>query len=209
MDKTKECPIEWGAAFFTLPGQKQSGDLHLVKHFPGGILAAAVDGLGHGHEAAEAAATALETLCSHPQEPVISLARRCHESLRATRGVVMSMASYNAADSTLTWIGVGNVAGILLHRDVASPNREFLLLRGGVIGDTLPPLSATIVPVTPGDILIFASDGIRSGFDQVANVRASPQEIANRILEQYARRTDDALVLVIRFIDDHEKANQG
>ena len=40
--------IEWGVATRALPGQAESGDRHLVQRFPDGVLAAVVDGLGHG-----------------------------------------------------------------------------------------------------------------------------------------------------------------
>ena len=47
--------IEWGVASRALPGETRSGDLHVVESFAGGALVAAVDGLGHGEEAADAA----------------------------------------------------------------------------------------------------------------------------------------------------------
>jgi len=39
-----ESPFEWGVASRAFPGEKASGDLHLVKALPGGVLLAAVDG---------------------------------------------------------------------------------------------------------------------------------------------------------------------
>jgi len=56
--------IEWGVATLTLPGQTASGDRYVVKPFPDGVLVAAIDGVGHGDEAADAtkiAVTILET----------------------------------------------------------------------------------------------------------------------------------------------------
>src|SRR5256885_16832155 len=54
--------IEWGVAAAPLAGETESGDLHLVKPVGRGMLVAAVDGLGHGAEAAAAARTAVATL---------------------------------------------------------------------------------------------------------------------------------------------------
>jgi serine/threonine protein phosphatase PrpC len=205
MEMVEKPAIDWGAAALTLPGQTQSGDLYLVRYFPKGALVAVVDGLGHGEEAAAAAHIALQTLESGAEDSVISIIRRCHERLRSTRGVVMSMASFNAVDSTITWLGVGNVAGVILHRDAMLPGRESLLLRGGVVGDQLPRLTASIIPVKRNDVLIFATDGIQSAFPEVLNLYDSPQQIADNILERYARRTDDALVLVARFMNGHDE----
>src|ERR1044071_4802454 len=43
--------IQWGVAMRTLPGERESGDLHVVKSVGPGVLAGVVDGLGHGAEA--------------------------------------------------------------------------------------------------------------------------------------------------------------
>lgn len=184
-----------------MAGQVTSGDRHLVTPFPGGVLVAVVDGLGHGPEAAEAAAQAVRTLESHPEQPVISLVKRCHEALRGTRGAVMSLASYSARDSTMIWLGVGNVQGVVLQRPhKMHERRESLLLRGGVLGTQLPALTAAVVPVRWGDILILATDGIRSEFARNVIVTDPVKTIADRILTEHTKGTDDALVLVSRYL---------
>lgn len=192
--------LEYGVAALALPGQAESGDLYVIKFFPNGALVAAVDGLGHGREAAAAAEIVVSTLEAHADESLIPLLRRCHDVLRLTRGVVMSLASFNTLDGTLTWLGVGNVEGILLRGDPAvSPQRESLLVRGGVVGGQLPGLSASILSLTPGDTLIFATDGIRREFVEQVTASDPPRRVADRILAQYAKGTDDALVLVARY----------
>jgi hypothetical protein len=193
--------IEWGVAAQPLEGEAESGDLHVVQPYPKGVLVAAVDGLGHGPEAAAAARSAVLTLEGYAHEPVISLIKRCHERLIRTRGVVMSLASFNALDNTMTWLGVGNVEGLLLRADAAaSPPRENVLLRGGVVGYQLPALRASILPVTRGDVLILATDGIRGGFVEDVTLSDPPQQIAEHILARRAGGTDDALVLVARYL---------
>lgn len=191
--------LEWGFATLALPGHPESGDRHLVQPFPNGVMVAAVDGLGHGEEAAAAAKLAVSVLERHAREPVIALLRRCHEVLRETRGAAMSLASLRAPDGVLTWLGVGNVEGLLL-RAAANPKvrHESLVLRGGVVGAHLPPLHAEVVPVMRGDMLILATDGIREGFADGLALSDPPQELADRILARHAKGTDDALVLVAR-----------
>jgi len=145
MGKVETSLIEWGAAALTLPGQSRSGDRQAVMLFPGGALVAVVDGLGHGELAAVPAETAIEALERYAREPVVALIQRCHERLRGTRGAVMSLASFREADSTMTWLGVGNVVGVLLRADPgAVPRQEYLSLRGGVVGDQLPRLDASV-----------------------------------------------------------------
>lgn len=192
--------LECGFASLPLPGQSVSGDLHLVQPFPNGVLMAVVDGLGHGTEAATAAQLAVATLQQNAHESVLPLLKRCHENLRATRGAVLTLASFNALDETITWVGVGNVEGVLLRPDVkGGPARDYVLLHGGVVGLQLPPLRAFVIPVVPGDTLILATDGIRNGFAEGLPLERSPQQLADHILARDFRGTDDALVLVARY----------
>ena len=193
--------VEWGAAGAALAGEIESGDAHVVAGFEGGTLVAVVDGLGHGPEAAAASREATYVLAARAGDPLDLLVERCHEALRATRGVVMTLASFRAHDSSMTWVGVGNVEGILLRGDRATGRvREAISTRGGVVGYHLPPLRPAVVPVAPGDTLVLATDGIRSGFVAHADVGGSPQEVADAIFGRYARGTDDALVVVARYL---------
>jgi phosphoserine phosphatase RsbX len=188
---------DWAVASRALPGESENGDAHVVAPFFGGLLVAAIDGLGHGTHAAHAARLAAETLRAHPMDAPENLVARCQEDLRGTRGVVLSIASLSAT-GTLTWLGVGNVEGILL-RASSTRAREAILLRGGVVGYEIPSLRPVCLDIEPGDTLIFVTDGIVSAFTEKLDATQPPQSIADEILAQYARPTDDALVLVVRY----------
>jgi phosphoserine phosphatase RsbX len=196
--------IEWGWAGRALGDSTaglHSGDLHVVASFPDGALVAVIDGLGHGPEAAAAARAAARVLEAQPSEPVLALLEQCHADLRRTRGAVMSLASFDARASTITVAGVGNVEGVLLRGNpVAARPREDFAPRGGIVGYQLPPLRATSIPVLPNDTLIMATDGIRGGFATRADLRGHPQDIADTILTSHGKRSDDALVLVVRYL---------
>jgi hypothetical protein len=113
----------------------------------------------------------------------------------------MTVASLHATDSTMSWLGVGNVEGCLLRADrKLSHPFETVLLRSGVVGYQLPALHASVLSVAPGDLLLFATDGIRTGFTQRLSPGETPKQIAHRILAEYFRGTDDALVLAARFL---------
>jgi len=179
----------------------ESGDRHLIARFPDGVLAAVMDGLGHGPEAASAARQAAGILEASAGEPVIALVQRCHDGLRRTRGVVMSLASFTARDSSMAWIGVGNVETVLLRADPsATRRREAISGRGGVVGYQLPPLRATALPVSRGDTLIMATDGIRAAFTSALSPAPTPQQLADSIMTQHCKGSDDALVLVVRYV---------
>jgi len=65
--------VSWGVSARILPGQTESGDLSIVRTFPGGVLVGVVDGLWHGPEAAFACRRAVAVLESHAGESVLSL----------------------------------------------------------------------------------------------------------------------------------------
>ncbi len=194
-------PLEWAAATQTLPGESLSGDRHVVQPFSGGVLAAVVDAVGHGREAAELADRAAATLAGHAHEPVGSLLQRCHEVLHGTRGVVVSLASFDVAAATATWVGVGNVAGIVYPAPPAvRPGASVLVCLGGIVGDDLPHARPALIHLAPKDTLIFATDGVDPRFADALTATGPPQDVADHILAHFSRGTDDALVFVARYL---------
>lgn len=192
--------VEWGIAQRTAQGQCESGDFHVIKPTADGVLLGVLDGLGHGRDAAEASRLAAQTIEANATEPLRSIFRKCHDRLTGTRGVVMSAARINAAEKTVIWTGVGNVEAKLFRASSnISPDMEYLLLRSGVVGVNLPLLYVATMPILPGDLIIFATDGIRPTFFQEV-VRTDPvQKIADTILVRRIEDNDDALVLVARY----------
>lgn len=187
--------IEWGVAAAGITPGAPPGDLHVVAPFPGGVLVAVLDGLGHGPEARAAAERGTEALHASPADPPAELIRACHRRLRGTRGAAVSLASFDAHRSTMTWLGVGNVEGVLLRAD----GRAGLVLRGGVVGYRLPPLVEKAEPVSRGDTLVLCTDGIERRAAREVEPDRPPQRVAESLL---ARRAggDDALALAIRYL---------
>lgn len=196
--------IECGVATLTLAGETESGDLHLVQPVGSGVLVGVVDGLGHGAEAAAAARAAVATLREHAHEAVLPLLQRCHRALRGSRGVVMSLAFFQGGDGSMTWLGVGNVDCVLLSTALAArsarPARTRLVTRGGIVGSQLPQLRAEVISVASGDTLLVATDGIQEGFADGLSTETPPQQLADQVLARSYKGTDDALVLVARYL---------
>jgi phosphoserine phosphatase RsbX len=178
-------------------GAAVSGDHHIVLRLDRGVLVAVVDGLGHGRDAEVAARLAIETIQADPNPEITGLVQRCHAVLNRSRGVVMSIASLDAERQTMTWLGVGNVEGVLIRPGIAK--RESILMRGGIVGHRLPPLRTATLPLSAGDLIMLATDGIREGFAEHLRPDAPLQEIAERVLDRYGRANDDALVLAGRW----------
>lgn len=189
--------IEWSVAARAIPGEDVSGDAHVVKATARGALLAVIDGLGHGFHAAVAARKASESIERWAEEPLQRQVARCHEALAATRGVVLGIASVDAVAGRMEWIGVGNVEGSLVRR---SPPNESMVSRAGVVGIRLPTLHVTTHAIAPGDTLAMATDGIRADFGKEVSTIATTEGIAQGILKAYGKDTDDALVLVARYL---------
>ena len=195
--------LTWAVAESPFPNEVESGDHYVVQPSGEGILVAAVDGAGHGAEAAAAARIATATLQAHAQESPIALLLRCHEELKGTRGVVMTIAFIHFRDRTLTWSGVGNVEALLFHgRGVQQSRPDRAMLRSGVLGYRLPAMRAEVLPLHPSDTLVIVTDGIRAGFDEGLVLGDDLQLIADGILTKHFNRGDDALVLVARYLGD-------
>ena len=191
--------LEWDTAAMPMPGENVLGDRPVVAFAGQHVLLAVIDGLGHGPEAATAAQLAADTL-RHSAQEVVSAVLDCDRVLAHTRGAALSLASIDGREHTMTWLGVGNVEARLLHGANPVPVSESLLLHTGIVGHALPHLTPRTIPLARGDLVIIATDGIRRDFADDLMPRGSCREIADRILQHHAVGSDDALVLVARYL---------
>jgi hypothetical protein len=141
----------------------------------------------------------MAALTAQPGLPLLHLVERCHKVLVKTRGVALGLACLDMSDETVTWLSIGNVAGMLIRASPQGSVRQHVLMRNGVVGARLPPLRAETLPLRRHDLLVFATDGVREGFQSEIRPDAPLQQTADHILLRYARATDDALVLVGRW----------
>jgi phosphoserine phosphatase RsbX len=193
--------IEWGSTSRFRAGETTGGDLGVVVTVPHGTLVAAIDGAGHGPEAARAAAAAVDVVRGFAGDDLRLLVRDCDEALRPTRGAAVSIALLSRPDGQLTWAGVGNVEGRLVRRHPKQQRTNVSLpLVSGVLGRGLPRVTPTTVDLELGDILVFATDGISPSFADWLHPTGRPEEIAERIVQAHGRAADDRLVLVVRYL---------
>ena len=113
----------------------------------------------------------------------------------------MSIAYVAWTAPAVAWMGIGSVQGRLVPGRRA-PGRELRSLHAqhGVAGHDLPALRPMALGLRLGDLLILATDGIRPSFADALDVTGSAHDLAHRILAHDGRATDDALVLVARFL---------
>lgn len=191
--------FDWASAGRPIPGERQSGDLGLVCHRPDHTVLAVIDGLGHGAKAAHAAGCARAVLEERPETSLERLMVLCHRALAGTRGAAMAVAVVHHPTATMEWLAIGNVEAAIVRRGHPSSDREMVFHVAGVVGHQLPMFRVPTATLSPGDTLVFATDGIAASFlaelEGLDRVGAS----ARRILERHARPEDDALVLLARY----------
>jgi negative regulator of sigma-B (phosphoserine phosphatase) len=193
--------LERGQAGAALAGESRSGDLAVFVPYEGGALVAAIDGLGHGDPAADAAETAAEALTRHAAAPAQRLLESCHEALRKTRGAVATLVWFDVEHGRLAWTGVGNVEGRLLRAQRIHGDRaDSPVLFGGVLGWGLPTVRLTEIELAAGDTVVLATDGVTADFGSSMAPAVSAQEQAERIFASHARGNDDALVVAVRYV---------
>jgi phosphoserine phosphatase RsbX len=74
--------------------------------------------------------------------------------------------------------------------------------RGGIVGSRSghPPVRPWVIPIQPHDILVLATDGLHADFGEDIVPQRDADATAKRLLERYGKGTDDALVLIARYL---------
>ncbi|OPX22862.1 MAG: hypothetical protein B1H04_04440 [Planctomycetales bacterium 4484_123] len=163
---------------------------------PGRITLCVIDGLGHGPGAEQAAAAAAESVGRHVQRPLAEIFTLADAELRDTRGVAMGVAVIEPAEAKLTYAGVGNTRAMVVGGRTTVLAGVF-----GIVGGGYEPLRPQTVTLELDDLVILFTDGLAeridvSGYDQA--LLADADQLAWRILADWARADDDAAVLVFR-----------
>jgi hypothetical protein len=189
--------LDWAVAARARPPDTAMGDGALCRPLTDGWLTAVIDGLGHGPQAEHATSVAVAAIAQHASFDLAALIEICHRDLRETRGVVLALASF-ARDRTVTWVGVGNIAGMVL-RTVDGRWRVVRRLTsiGGVVGYQLPRIRVESFTIETSEIVVLHTDGIAGEVSRVAVAPAS--RLAEVALERLARPEDDALIAVASY----------
>jgi hypothetical protein len=193
--------LDWAIAGRPLAGQDVSGDRATVQITRNRCVIAVIDGLGHGPQAAAAAALAAGVVERHRAEPLDALLLLVHEKLVESRGAAATFAIVDGDTGRIDWLGVGNVDGMIIRADeTARPRTSGVFLCRGILGYQQPDIRRQEpVQLEDGDTIVIATDGVRG--DLAADVRhETPVErMAGALLDAHATPDDDALVLVARY----------
>lgn len=186
-----------GAVSVAAPGERVCGDgwgfaLH------GDIAAIIVaDGLGHGPDAAEAAAAALEAFAEDPMAAPRILLERTHQRLRSTRGAAVMLLQANAATGTVRSAGAGNV----MARLVSGVSDRTILCQHGTAGVTIRSPEEQSIAWPDHALLVVCTDGIETRWPALVLaplLGRDPALAAAVLVRDHCRGRDDATVAVLR-----------
>lgn len=189
--------LQTGAASRSKPGEMLNGDAYVINHISATqTIAAVIDGLGHGKEAHLASNLAKEQILLKAELPVDALMNQLHRATRGTRGSVAGILKIDTETHKLLFSGIGNIEGFVLTSD----GKKNLISYGGIIGHNMRTPRIFEFNFQPGDFVCLFTDGITSRWSsEDLNWNNHPQQIAEYILNQFARLNDDATVLIIRY----------
>ncbi|WP_321936659.1 ATP-binding protein [Paraburkholderia sp. J8-2] len=217
---------EIGAVCVPYPGEEVCGDGWLAQADQSGLTLALADGLGHGAEAHVAAVAALDVLRRRAGLAPAALMELSHAALRPTRGAALALVRIDLARGTLAFCGTGNISAVAYgagrpaerrpadssalashtHRPAsagASSARECyqIVSRNGIVGHTMRGTQEFELTWSENALLVLHSDGIGTRWDLAAWPGLANQPavvIAAVLYRDFARRRDDATVVVVR-----------
>ena len=176
-------------------GETSNGDSWFLKEFNGQVMIAVFDGLGHGEDAAIASLKACAVLNANFEEPLDKLLHRVHVELHRTRGAVGSIALINEKAAWLEYAGIGNIWAQVFN----APQPVRPVNFNGILGSNLEKVKVFHFAWHKGNILMMSSDGISDKFtpDSYPGLLTKhPMIIADLVLRDYGRNSDDATVIV-------------
>jgi anti-sigma regulatory factor (Ser/Thr protein kinase) len=192
-------PSEVAIAGVSVPrhGESVCGDAWAWAGNGQGWSVLVADGLGHGPDAAVAAAEAVRIFRGHTAEPAADIMAAAHAAMRHTRGAAVGIAEVRPARGELTFTGVGNVGGALL---TANRSRS-LVSHAGIVGHECRKIQTFSYPWSKGSVLVLHSDGLQTRWtlDRYPALRLrDPALLAAVLYRDFARGRDDVTVVAGR-----------
>jgi len=180
-----------------IAGQRFNGDAYFVKRYEDKVILAVIDGLGHGKGAYEASQAAVNCLENCYRRRFTEIFQLCHQWLKKTRGAGMNLCRINLNSRIMTHTSIGNVQ-TQIYSSEETP-KPFCI--NGTVGVTMSRIKVDDYILPENNIIIMFSDGI-SGRFSTNNIpgllNLKPQELAKKIIDNYAKDYDDATVIVGR-----------
>lgn len=186
--------IEIRSVVLPKPGETVSGDGFCQKQNSTHVKVFLGDGLGHGPEAAKAVENAKVAFIECPDNDPAEIIRYMNLAVKKTRGLVGTVAVFEIKEQRWRICGVGNI----LTRLIGNGSYKSYMPYNGIIGLNVPrSLNVQEIVHENGQILLMASDGLRSRLDTIKYTgiwRYDLSVLSACLIKDFARFTDDSSV---------------
>lgn len=191
--------LELGAICLPKAGESACGDAWTAVSTRKGQLLCVVDGLGHGPDAAAAARLAVEQVeqLAAKDLSLREIIEAVHLALRPTRGAAIALARLHAGEPVCTFCGIGNISACLVHQG----QTRSMVSHNGIMGHQVRKVQEFTYPTHENALCIVHTDGIATRWrldDYPGLERSNAALIAGVLYRDYARRRDDATIVVVR-----------
>lgn len=179
------------------PGETVSGDGWYERRSPGRTTILVCDGLGHGIRAAAVTQRAGEAFFAFRGDDIEAWMAAVNDSLRATRGAALALATLDCDARMVRFTGVGNISGWL--RSTCGEQRTLSV--EGIAGRDGWRAKPMDYPFEGSLLAIFATDGLATRWDlgRYRGLAArDPLTIAAVLYRDFRRVRDDCAVVVAR-----------
>jgi anti-sigma regulatory factor (Ser/Thr protein kinase) len=198
-DATQRVPdaTEVGAIVVPKPGEQDCGDAWCCTRRAGGVLILAVDGLGHGLGAAQAAATACRMFEAEKHRPLPEILQLVHGALRSTRGAAVSLVDMDWSAGRATTACVGNVTAAIVSGGVA----KRVAADNGIVGHVVSKVRELHYPCVPDSVLVLHSDGVATNWqpERYPGLMQHHSTLIAAVLYRDCNRgRDDSLIVVAK-----------
>ncbi|MCD0488176.1 SpoIIE family protein phosphatase [Pedobacter sp. MC2016-14] len=191
-------PIVVTSLVVAKPSEIESGDGCMYKSSERYFKLFLMDGLGHGPEAHQAVMEGFNAFKLCPYHDPAEIIRYMHNPLKRSRGGVGTVVVYDNASRKIEILGVGNISTKL----VGNVDSRNIMSYNGIIGHNIPnTMKSQEVNARDFKFIILCSDGIKSRWDiskYPMILRYDPTIIAAAIYKDFARKTDDMSVVIIK-----------
>lgn len=179
-----------------MPGEDVCGDGWGWHEDDAGRTVFVVDGLGHGTEAALAANAALAEFRRCAGASPAEIVDAVHHGIRHTRGGAVAAARIDWNSATVSFTGLGNIAGVLL---LPSGQTRRMVSLNGTAGHNARKVQSFEYPCPDNALMVMHSDGIGTGWSgerYTPLLWRHPMLMAGALYRDFSRGRDDATVVV-------------
>ncbi len=188
---------ELGLVLIPYPGEVECGDSWAFGLKSGVPTLFAVDGSGHGPQAASAARSAVEDFENIDQMDSVRIMETIHRALAPTRGGATAVARVDRDARLVRFSGIGNISAAV----VSEGSTMRMISHNGTAGHVASRLRECSYPFTGSPTVLLHSDGVSAKWELEAYPGLAvcrPSVIAGVISRDFRRSNDDSLIVVLR-----------